>query len=167
MIEYQKCCVLHLDLLVFLRTDQHFLTAANIDAFICAELPPTDDTIRQELRDIMERTMVHTHCVTQRGQALGIQGLDAMMVQTCKKDYSQAFQDKTIIGESGYPTYHWRNTRLLQTVTFKRNGEHVTSIIHNRRVVLYRPYLSLRYKAHINVKFCGSVKTVKYIYKYI
>jgi len=34
-------------------------------------------------------------------------------------------------------------------------------------VVPYSPYLSLRYKAHINVEICGSVKAVKYIHKYI
>lgn len=37
----------------------------------------------------------------------------------------------------------------------------------NRWVVLYNPYLTKRYKAHINVKVCASVQAVKYIHKYI
>ena len=41
------------------------------------------------------------------------------------------------------------------------------AVIDNRRVVPYTPYLSLCYKAHINMEVCGSFKAVKYIHKYI
>jgi len=41
------------------------------------------------------------------------------------------------------------------------------AVIDNQRVVPYSPYFSLRYKAHINVEVCGSVKAVMYIHKYI
>ena len=37
----------------------------------------------------------------------------------------------------------------------------------NRWVVPYNPYLSWKYKAHINVEVCASVHAVKYIHKYI
>jgi hypothetical protein len=39
--------------------------------------------------------------------------------------------------------------------------------ITNEWVVPYNPYLSKKYKAHINVECCGSVQAVKYINKYI
>ena len=128
------------------------------------KLPPADDAVSQELRGIIETTMAHTHCVTQGGNALCMQGVDPLIVQTCHKGYPRAFPEETIINEDGYPTYRRRNAGQSLTVTFKRNGADVTSIIDNRRVVPYSPYLSLRYKAHINVEICGSVKAVKYIH---
>ena len=37
----------------------------------------------------------------------------------------------------------------------------------NRWVVPYNPYLTLKYNCHINVEHCASIKSVKYIYKYV
>ena len=53
------------------------------------------------------------------------------------------------------------------TLPVRTGSGNVTVVIDNRRVVPYCPYLSLRYKTHINVEVCGSVKAVKYIHKYI
>jgi len=41
------------------------------------------------------------------------------------------------------------------------------AVIDNQRLVPYSPFFSLRYKAHVNVEVCGSIKAVKYIHKYI
>lgn len=40
-------------------------------------------------------------------------------------------------------------------------------MIDDCRVIPYNHYLAGKYKAHINVEICGSVKAVKYIHKYI
>ena len=37
----------------------------------------------------------------------------------------------------------------------------------NRWVVPYNPYLLLKYDCHINVEICTSVKSIKYLYKYV
>jgi len=166
-IEYQKRGLPHLHLLVFLRTDHQFLTAGNIDSFISAELPPADDAINQELRGIIETTMVHTHCIAQNGSALCMQGLDPFIVQTCRKGYPRSFQEETIINEDGYRTYRRCDMGQAYTMSIRRGGADVTALIDNHRVVPYSPYLSLRYRAHINVAVCGSVQAVKYIHKYI
>jgi hypothetical protein len=45
------------------------------------------------------------------------------------------------------------------------NGTRVD--IDNHGVVPYSPLQCKIYKAHINVELCSSVKSIKYIYKYI
>ncbi|GBO43211.1 hypothetical protein AVEN_119477-1 [Araneus ventricosus] len=37
----------------------------------------------------------------------------------------------------------------------------------NRWVVPYNPWLLKKFNAHINVEVCASVKSVKYLYKYV
>ena len=166
-IEYQKRGLPHLHLLVFLRTDHQFLTAANIAQFISVELPSANDPISEELRGIIQSTMVHTHCVGGNGQAMCMQGLNPLTTQTCRKGYPRQFQQETVITEDGYPLYRRRDTGQAFTVTVGSSGASSVAIIDNQRVVPYSPYFSLRYKAHINVEVCGSVKAVKYIHKYI
>ena len=166
-IEYQKRGLPHLHLLVFLKTDHQFLTAANIDRFISAEIPTENDVQGQELRAIIQSTMVHTHCAGGNSQALCMQGLDPLTSRTCRKGYPRQFQPETIIAEDGYPLYRRRDTGLSFTLPVRTAGGNVVAVIDNRRVVPYSPYFSLRYKAHINVEVCGSIKAVKYIHKYI
>jgi hypothetical protein len=40
-------------------------------------------------------------------------------------------------------------------------------VFDNRWVVPYNPYLTMRYKCHINVEVCSSITAVKYLYKYV
>ncbi|AEO69979.1 uncharacterized protein THITE_2056835, partial [Thermothielavioides terrestris NRRL 8126] len=62
----------------------------------------------------------------------------------------------TIILENRYPIYRHRDTR--QIVTYK---------VNSYKVMLYNPYLSYKYTAYINIEICTSMKSIKYIYKYI
>jgi len=48
--------------------------------------------------------------------------------------------------------------------TFERPGAY---IVDNRYVVPYCPILSLIFNSHINVETVSSIKSVKYLYKYI
>jgi hypothetical protein len=166
-IEYQKRGLPHLHLLVFLKTDHQFLTAANIDRFISAEIPTDDDAMSQELRAIIQSTMVHSHCAGGNHRAPCMQGLNPLIASVCRKGYPRQFQEETSIHEDGYPSYRRRNTGQTFTVAMRGSGGEGMAVIDNRRVVPYSPYLSLRYRAHINVEVCGSVKAVKYIHKYI
>ena len=40
-------------------------------------------------------------------------------------------------------------------------------MVGNEWVVPYNPYLTWKYRAHINVEVCSTIRAVKYIHKYI
>ena len=166
-IEYQKQGLPHLHLVVFLRPDNQFLTGDNIDGLISGELAAAANVVGQEHGGIIETTMVHTHCLARNGSALCIQEQDPFSVLTCRKGYPRPFQAESIINEDGSPRYRGRDRGQSYILSVKRCGEDIRAIIDNCRVVPYSLYLSLPYKAHINVEVCVSVKAVKYIHKYI
>ena len=120
-----------------------------------------------ELRGIIQSTMVHTHCAAGNGLALCMKDLNPTLVAQCRKGYPREFQEETTICENGYPTYRRQNNGQTFTIRLPNSGPNIQTIIDNRRVVPYSPYLCHRYKAHINVEVCGSVRAVKYIHKYI
>ncbi|GBM86653.1 hypothetical protein AVEN_224308-1 [Araneus ventricosus] len=59
---------------------------------------------------------------------------------------------------NGYPIYRRRATEPVQVGKYS---------IDNRWVVPYNPWLLKKFNAHINVEVCASVKSVKYLYKYV
>ena len=142
-IEYHKRGLPHLYLLVFLKTDYQFLTAAHIDRLISAEIPTEDDSIGQELRAIIQTTMVHTHCAGGNGQAMCMQGLDPLTSRTCRRGYSRPFQDETIVSQDGYPLYRRQDTGLSFTLPVRTSAGNVAAVIDNRSVLPYSPYFSL------------------------
>lgn len=62
---------------------------------------------------------------------------------------------------NGYPSYRRRNNG--------RSLEVGGVLVDNTFVVPYNPQLLLKYRAHIdiNLEFCASVKSVKYLFKYV
>ncbi|CAF4569288.1 unnamed protein product [Rotaria sp. Silwood2] len=39
--------------------------------------------------------------------------------------------------------------------------------VDNRWIVPYNPYLLMKYNANVNVEICATVKSIKYLFKYI
>ena len=79
----------------------------------------------------------------------------------CKKQYPRAFNSETVLGDSDiYPNYRRRSPR-----DGGATAEHKGRLIDNQWVVPYSPYLLLKYKCHINVECCLSVRGVKYLYR--
>ena len=71
------------------------------------------------------------------------------------------------MNEDGYPSYR---RRLPEDggVSYEKelhNKEKMT--VDNRWVVPYSPLLSRAFNAHVNVEWCNSVKSIKYVTKYI
>ena len=155
-IEWQKRGLPHAHILVWLiqkiRPDQ-------IDSVIRAELP--NPTLDPKLFETIQKNMLHGPC------GLLNKNSPCMRDGKCTRNYPRAFLQETQTGEDGYPLYR----RLHPndggfTVKLKvRGGEEV--VIDNRWVVPYCPLLSRLFDAHINVEYCNSVKSIKYICKYV
>ena len=154
-VEWQKRGLPHAHILIWLVNKIH---ASKIDEFISAEIP--NESLDKELYDVVTTQMIHGPCGIINNNS------PCMKDSRCTKRFPKDFSRFTQAGEDGYPKC--RRRRLEdggEEFTIKRNNMQV--IIDNRWVVPYCPLLSKIFKAHINVEFCNSVKSIKYICKYI
>lgn len=78
----------------------------------------------------------------------------------CSKHYPKPFLEETRMDADTYPYYRRRDIGK----TFERPGGYV---VNNRYVVPYCPILAIIFNCHINVEVVSSIKSVKYLYKYI
>ena len=62
-------------------------------------------------------------------------------------------------GKDSYPLY--RRRKDGKTVDVRKCK------LHNRCIVPYNPYLLQYFNCHINVEACASIKSVKYLFKYV
>lgn len=84
----------------------------------------------------------------------------------CSKRYPRDLIADTITGNDGYTMYRRRSvTDNGRSIVVKVKGLDVH--VDNRWIVPYSPILSKAFKAHINVEYCNSVKSIKYICKYV
>ncbi|XP_073821586.1 uncharacterized protein [Musca autumnalis] len=154
-VEWQKRGLPHAHILIWnvnkIRQDE-------IDAIISAEIP--DQATDPELFEVVTKNMIHGPC----GQ-LNINS-PCMVDGKCSKRYPRDLIAETITGNDGYPLYRRRSTddNGKSTTVHIQNQE---VEVDNRWIVPYSPLLSKTFKAHINVEFCNSVKSIKYICKYI
>ncbi|XP_036338649.1 uncharacterized protein LOC118748385 [Rhagoletis pomonella] len=154
-VEWQKRGLPHAHILIWL-VDK--ITTDQIDDVISAEIP--DQTIDPDLFDVVTKNMIHGPC--------GVINVNSPCMQDgkCTKRYPRALISETITGNDGYPLYRRRSTQDNgKSITLQVNRQDFE--IDNRWVVPYSPLLSKAYKAHINVEYCNSVKSIKYICKYI
>lgn len=69
---------------------------------------------------------------------------------------------------SGNETYDTRpmwSFKLQFSVKIRMKGVEID--IDNKWIVPYNPLLSKMFQSHINVEFCNSMKSIKYICKYV
>ncbi len=164
-IEYQKRGLPHLHLLLFIENES-FNTPGIVDEIVCAELPDLAWDPTGELTEIVLAQMTHGPCGQDNPDAPCMARKNASGPPSCSKRFPKAFQETTRIQEDGYPEYRRRNNGRTFTVK-KPNcpGEEV--VRDNRWVVPYSPYLLQRYRSHINVEVCATIRAVKYIHKYV
>ncbi|XP_011859152.1 PREDICTED: uncharacterized protein LOC105556668 [Vollenhovia emeryi] len=147
VIEFQKRGLPHVHMLITLKHNFKITTPQIVDKYICAEIPdPCENYI---LHNIVMKHMIHGPCG------------DWCLVDTkCSKHYPKPYFEETKMDEDAYPYYRRRNNGK----SFERPGGY---IVDNRYVVPYCPTLSVIFNCHINVEVVSSIKSVKYLYKYI
>ncbi|GFS14204.1 hypothetical protein ElyMa_001418100 [Elysia marginata] len=105
--------------------------------------------------------MIHGPCGQQNPSAV------CMKNAVCSKGFPKAFLRDTEQGVDSYPKYRRRNPEdggFTAHIKLSTNGE---TTVNNRWVVPYNPWLLRQLNCHINVEMCTSVKSIKYILKYV
>ncbi|CAF1558848.1 unnamed protein product [Rotaria magnacalcarata] len=88
----------------------------------------------------------------------------------CTRRYPRQLLRDTETGEDGYPLYRRRKPEdggIKTKLKMKINNSNQEIEIDNKWIVPYCPLLSRLFEAHINVEYCNSVKSIKYICKYV
>ena len=154
-VEWQKRGLPHAHILVWLIDKIH---PDHIDSVICAEIPdPNQDPI---LHDIIKKNMIHGPCGAFNNHS------PCMKDGQCLKRYPKQLLTSTQTGNDGYPMYRRRCTTdggFTAVLTIRNHGV----VVDNKWVVPYNPYLCRIFNAHINVEYCNSIKSIKYVCKYI
>ncbi|XP_017494025.1 PREDICTED: uncharacterized protein LOC108382138 [Rhagoletis zephyria] len=154
-IEWQKKGLPHAHILVWLINK---ITSDQIDQIISAEIPDKD--IDLDLFDVVTKNMIHGPCGAFNNNS------PCMSDGTCTKRYPRNLVSDTITGNYGYPLYCRRSVEDGgKSIVLKVRNVDVE--VDNRWVVPYSPLLSKTFKAHINLEYCNSVKSIKYICKYV
>jgi hypothetical protein len=150
-IEFQKRGLPHMHLLVWLEDQFKPRTPEDVDSIISAKIP--DKNTQPRLFETVTQNMVHGPC------GPGYPKATCMKDGKCSKGFPKKFREETSIGNNGYPEY----ARPKDGPTFEKNGFTYT----NEWVVPYCAWLSLKYGCHINVEVTFSIRSIKYIHKYI
>src|SRR6266581_2467165 len=102
--------------------------------------------LQKDLFNIVTKHMIHGPC--------GICLVDGK----CSKQFPKEFTNQTNPNVDGYPKY--KRTKGNNHLIKGRQ-------INNSWVVPYNKYLLLKYNCHINVEVCASIKSIKYLFKYV
>ncbi|XP_039605701.1 uncharacterized protein LOC120526605 [Polypterus senegalus] len=151
VIEFQKRGLPHAHILLIFKESCKPKNEELIDKIVSAEIPDIEITPR--LHAIVTKHMIHRPCGALNPNS------SCMTNDKCSKDFLKEFQIKTIANNNGYPKYKRRNTGQSIILNGKK--------IDNGWVVPFNPCLALKYNCHINVEVCASVKSVKYLFKYV
>ena len=146
-------------MLIILHSDFKIRDTDKIDSIVCAEIP--NKNTHPRLYDVVTTCMTHSPC----GALNGNQFSPCLEDGICTKRFPKEFAKATEQNVDGYPIYERKNNGKSFVAKMK-NGEGNIDV-DNRWIVPYNPYLLLKYECHINVEICSSVKSVKYLYKYI
>ncbi|XP_070196534.1 uncharacterized protein [Littorina saxatilis] len=157
--EFQKRGLPHAHILLWLLPSQK-IRPNDIDLAISSEIP--DPVQNPELHKMVMAHMIHGPCGTHNPRSSCMD----QETKKCTKHYPKAFRQSTEQGQDSYPKYRRRQeTDGGHTGTLMRGNQKMT--ITNQWVVPYSPYLIHQFNCHINVEICSSIKSIKYVVKYV
>ena len=151
-------------LLIFAENDR-LRNPENVNAIICAELPPKPSAFGCKKKNVQAgrlhatvlKCMIHGPCSLRNPRS------PCMVDGKCSKGYPKTFCKQTSWTQwSSYPSYRRRSTDDGGSTAIV--GDFV---VDNSWVVPYSPFLSLKFDAHINVEACVSPFAAKYLFLYI
>ncbi|CAE1300673.1 unnamed protein product [Acanthosepion pharaonis] len=145
------CCRMHT--IEWQKRDK--IEATEIDHLISAEIP--DPSADPELYEIVTTNMIHGPCGSHYNYT-SCHNSDGK----CTRQYPRDFVSETITGSNDYPLYRRRSPAEGGFTDVVKGHQ-----VDNRWVVPYCPLLTKASNAHINVEYCHSVRSIKYVCKYI
>lgn len=151
VIEFQNRGLPHCHMLIILADENKPHDSDCIDRIVSSEIPDPVECPR--LHEIVKSHMIHGPCGALNKNS------PCMENGKCTKDFPKDFRVETSANTDGYPRYRRRDSGIVVKV-----GKYD---VDNRWLVPYNPYLLLKYDAHINVEVCATVKSIKYLFKYI
>ena len=152
VVEFQKRRLSHAHFLLIMKRKYKLTCPQQYDLLISAKLPNRKKF--PEFYKMVTKHIMHGPCGVLNPFCPCTKGRTS-----CKNRYLRAFCESTSQGKDSYPIYRRRNDGRKEMV---RGHE-----LDNRWVVPYNPYLLRTFNCHINVEACGSIKSVKYLFKYI
>ena len=131
------------------------------------------------LSELVLSFLTHDPC----GSANGNPYASCQVRGKCKSHMPRDIKDETDAEVDGYAHYRRRENYLFDgkeeimprmsryIVKKKKDGKRAKNgfmyEFGNQWVPGYNPALLMKYRCHINVEYCGSIKAIKYLYKYI
>ncbi|CAK8561548.1 unnamed protein product [Lathyrus sativus] len=149
--EFQKRGFPHVHMLLVLESNDKLRGPEEYDSTVRAEIPKLE--CEPQLHESVLKHMIYGPCGVMNRKS------PCMKDGHCKKRYPKQFLDETRQGTDSYPEYR---RRFDEPISLGRGRS-----IDNRWVVPYNPWLLLKYDCHINVEICSSIKSIKYLYKYV
>ena len=160
-IEWQKRKGLpHMHLLVTLEDVPK--SPREVDELVSAEIPDPSNT---RLYKAVLDHMIHGPCGLLHPNSPCMQSIGESTVKICKKDFPKEFAKETKLVDMAFPVYRRRQKEDggREAVI----GKHMDTVVDNRWVVPYNPYLLLKLDCHVNVILVTSGPlSPKYLYKY-
>ncbi|RCV30729.1 hypothetical protein SETIT_6G118500v2, partial [Setaria italica] len=139
VVEFQKRGLPHAHFLLIMHRKYKIMCPEQYDLLISTELP--NKKKYPNLYRMVMKHMMHGPCRMLNPLCPCTRGRTS-----CKKRYPRPLCDSTSQGKDSYPIYRRRD---------------------NGWVIPYNPCLLHTFNCHINVEACSSIKSVKYLFKYI